>query len=232
MSGRTVADVWPPAAVVVRTPRVELRWPSTDDLLALTALAEEGIHDEGSMPFLTPWTRGTPAERAQTVLLWNWRRAGEWERARWMWNPVVVVGGEVVGTQGMLAADYAVTRTAETGSWLGRRHHGQGIGKEMRAAILHLLFAGLDAVRATTGAFEDNAPSLGVTRSLGYRPAGDRLVASESRPRRELLYTMDRADWEPRRRDDIQLCGVEAARPFFGLAERADSRVEAAAESG
>lgn len=232
MSGKTVADVWPPAAVVVRTPRVELRWPSTDDLLALAGLAEEGIHDESSMPFLTPWTRGTPAERAQTVLLWNWRRAGEWERVRWMWNPVVVVDGEVVGTQGMQATDYGVTRTAETGSYLGRRHQGQGIGKEMRAAILHLLFAGLDAARATTGAFDDNAASLGVTRALGYRPAGDRLVASEGRRCRELLFVMDRADWEPRRRDDISLCGVEAARPFFGLAERLDPGVEAAGESG
>jgi RimJ/RimL family protein N-acetyltransferase len=232
MSGRTVADVWPLAAVVVRTPRVELRWPSTDDLLALAALAEEGIHDEGSMPFLTPWTRGTPAERAQNVRLWNWRRAGEWERIRWLRNPVAVVGGEVVGTQGMVAADDAVTRTAETGSYLGGRHQGQGIGKEMRAAILHLLFAGLDAVRATTGAFEDNAPSLGVTRSLGYRPAGDRLVASEGRCRRQLLYVMDRADWAPRRRDDIELSGVDAARPFLGLPERPDSQVEAAGESG
>jgi RimJ/RimL family protein N-acetyltransferase len=229
---KTVSDVWPPAAVVVRTPRVELRWPSTDDLLALAELAESGIHGESEMPFLTPWTRGTPAERARSVLLWNWRRAGEWERARWNWNAVTVAGGEVVGTQGMVGADYAVTRTAETGSYLGRRYQGQGIGKEMRAAILHLLFAGLGATRATTGAFEDNAASLGVTRSLGYRPAGDRLVASEGRSRRELLFTMERADWEARRRDDITLAGVEAARPFFGLDDGPDTEVEGAGPSG
>ncbi len=232
---RTVGDVWPPAAVVVRTPRVELRWPSTDDLLALADLAEAGIHGDDMMPFLTPWTRATPVERARSVLLWNWRRAGEWDRAHWAWNAVTVVGGEVVGTQGVEAQHYSVTRTAETGSYLGRRYQGQGIGKEMRAAILHLLFAGLDAARATTGAFEDNAASLGVTRALGYRPCGDRLVASEGRSRRELLFAMDRADWEARRRDDIELEGVEAARSFFGLDEPAapaESGVEGAGGSG
>jgi len=35
-----------PAAIVVRTPRLELRWPSQDDLVALAALAGEGVHDE------------------------------------------------------------------------------------------------------------------------------------------------------------------------------------------
>ncbi len=41
----------------------------------------------------------------------------------------------------------------------------------MRAAVLHLAFAGLEAEYADSDAFTDNAASLGVSRKLGYRPS-------------------------------------------------------------
>ena len=231
----TVQDLWPPAAIVVRTPRLELRWPSQDDLVALATLAGEGVHDEGVMPFMTPWTRGTPEERARNVLRWNWRTAGEWEPGKWSMSMVAVVDDTVVGTQGMQATDFGVCRVAETGSWLGLAHQGRGIGKEMRAAILHLIFAGLGADRAMTSAFDDNPASLGVTRALGYRPNGERWMAVEGRPRRELLFVLERDDWQATRRDDIALHGVEAALPLLGAegpAAAAESQVEGTAANG
>jgi RimJ/RimL family protein N-acetyltransferase len=227
-----LADVWAPAGIVVRTPRLELRGADEADLLELADLAARGVHDEKVMPFLTPWSRGTPDERRRSVLQWHWRCRGEWTPAKWSWSGVAVVDGRVVGTQGMGAEDYGVTRTAETGSWLGVAHQGQGLGKEMRAAILHLLFVGLDASRATTGAFDDNPPSLGVTRSLGYTPNGERYLASDGNRRRELLFTMDRADWEAIRRDDITLSGVEPARALFGLDPLPEPDVEAPVRTG
>jgi RimJ/RimL family protein N-acetyltransferase len=60
--------------------------------------------------------------------------------------------GVIVGQQDILARDFLQTHTIESGSWLGRAHQGQGIGKEMRAAVLHLGFDGLGAKRAETGA--------------------------------------------------------------------------------
>ncbi len=39
-----------------------------------------------------------------------------------------------------------------TGSWLGRAHQGRGLGKEMRQAALHIIFAGLGAQQAVTRA--------------------------------------------------------------------------------
>jgi RimJ/RimL family protein N-acetyltransferase len=225
----TLSELWPPAGVVVRTPRLELRWPSQDDLLALAGVAAAGIHDEAMMPFTVPWTRASAEGRARSVLTWNWGRWGAWRAQDWSWAAVTVVDGVVVGSQGMQAKAFGVTRTAETGSYIGREHQGRGIGKEMRAAMLHLLFAGLDGERALTGAFEDNAASLGVTRSLGYRPNGETIVDSEGARRRELLFAMDRSDWEQHRRDDIELVGVEAARPFFGLD---GGEVEGTQESG
>lgn len=45
---------------------------------------------------------------------------------------------------------------------------GRGLGKEIRQAALHLIFAGFDADLAVTRAWHDNAASLAVTRSLPY----------------------------------------------------------------
>ena len=45
------ATIWPFAALRVTTPRLELRYPDDDDLVALAHLAAEGIHDPASMPF-------------------------------------------------------------------------------------------------------------------------------------------------------------------------------------
>lgn len=211
-----LVELFPPAGVVIRTPRLELRWPSMDDLCALANVAAEGVHDDDAMPFLTPWTRGTPEERARRVLQWNWGSWGSWDPKKWSWSSVTVVDGRVVGTQGIQATEFGVCRTVETGSWVGRAHQGQGIGKEMRAAMLHFAFAGLGAELAITGAFEDNAPSLRVTRSLGYRENGFVVMAVEDRRRRELRFTMTREEWEAGRRDDIEMSGVEAALPLFG----------------
>jgi hypothetical protein len=55
----------------------------------------------------------------------------------------VLSGGVVVGSQGIGGRDFAVLREVHTGSWLGLRYQGQGIGTQMRAAVLHLAFEGL-----------------------------------------------------------------------------------------
>jgi hypothetical protein len=45
-------------------------------------------------------------------------------------------------------------------------------GAEMRAAVLHLAFAGLGTAEAVSGAFEDNLAFHAVSRKLGYERAG------------------------------------------------------------
>jgi hypothetical protein len=59
-----------------------------------------------------------------------------------------------------------------------------------------------------------------VTRGLGYHPNGERIISVQDRRRRELLFALDRPDWERTRRCDIELEGVEAARPMFGLDDK------------
>jgi len=204
------------AGLVVRTPRVELRWPTDDDLVALASLAALGIHDDDEMPFAFPWTRAPAGQLEIDVLRHHWLKRAEWTPEGWSWLPAVVADGAVVGLQELGARQFAVRRVVDSGSWLGRAHQGRGLGTEMRAAVLHLAFAGLGALRADTGAYDDNHASLGVTRKLGYEPNGDTILAVEGKPRRELLYTLTRDRWSASRRDDIEILGLDPCLPHFG----------------
>ncbi len=216
-----LAKVWPVAGLRAVSGDLELRWASDDDLLALAGLAAGGIHADDYMPFTFPWTRGEPDEVRRSVLAYHWRKRAAQAPEAWTIDFAVVHDGTVVGSQGASAADFPVTRTAETGSWLGTAHQGQGVGTRMRLLVLHLLFDGLGAQEATTGAFVDNAPSNGVTRRLGYRANGEEWHAREGSAARTLKYAMSREDWERRPdelRPDVLIEGADAARAFLGLA--------------
>jgi RimJ/RimL family protein N-acetyltransferase len=207
---------WPVAGLVVRTPRVSLRWPDDDDLVALAAVAAQGIHGDDEMPFSTPWSRLPPDEMALGLLRFHWKCRGSWASDDWDWNPVVVVDGEIVGSQAMVATRFPVLRTVSTGSWLGRAHQGKGIGTEMRAAVLHLAFAGLGAVRAETGAWVDNPASIAVTRKLGYEPNGDKLLELDGQAKRQVAFALSHDRWASARRDDIEIVGLEPCLAHFG----------------
>ncbi len=116
-----------------------------------------------------------------------------------------------------MARNFGRLRTVETGSWLGRQHQGQGLGKEMRAAILHLAFDGLGAIEALSGAFHDNRASLATSKSLGYVENGDRLMLRRNKPDRIIDLKLDRATWASQRRDDIEIDGLEACLEMFGV---------------
>jgi RimJ/RimL family protein N-acetyltransferase len=91
---------------------------------------------------------------------------------RWTLNFLVRLDGRVIGAQGLGADDFPVLREVHSGSWLGLAHQGRGFGTEMRAAVLAFAFDHLGAVAARSSAFDDNLPSLAVSRRLGYRPDG------------------------------------------------------------
>ncbi|MCP2337830.1 GNAT family N-acetyltransferase [Actinomadura rupiterrae] len=167
-----LADLFPLLSLRVRTPRLELRLPTDEQLASLAELAVAGVLDRGALPFATSGVDVPPAVAARQVVLHHWRLLGGWRPDDWSLGLVVLLSGEVVGTQGLDAARFAVRRQVTTWSWLGREFEGQGIGSEMRAAVLHLAFAGLDAVDAVSGAYADNEASRRVSRKLGYRPDG------------------------------------------------------------
>jgi RimJ/RimL family protein N-acetyltransferase len=212
--------MWPPLGLRVRGAGLELAWASEDLLFTLARVAATGVHDRDAMPFVVPWTRGTPEQVGRSVLQYAWGRRQALSPDDWCLQLAVLRDGEVLGLQDAFARGYPVTRTAETGSWLGLRHHRQGVGWRMRLLVLHLLFEGLGATTATTSAFEDNPGSLGVTRKLGYRENGSATVAREGAPAVTRLFRMDRADWDARpdwMRPGVELQGVGPVRELLGL---------------
>ena len=132
---------WPLFDLRIVTPRLELRYPTDDDLFALAGILAEGIHDPATMPFARRGhARSHPSSNAMRLRFW-WSHRASLVPEAWSIPFAVFERGEVVGVQEVGAKEFATTRTVTTGSWLVQRAHGRGIGKEMRAAVLHLAFA-------------------------------------------------------------------------------------------
>src|SRR5215470_14638094 len=163
---------WPLAGLRLHTPRLELRWPTLNDLDELATLAVAGVHDPQVQPFSAEWTDAPAAELPSRSLQYYWSQWAAWRPSDWTLDLMVVHKGTIVGMQGLKATDFAVVREVHTGSWLGLRHQGQGIGTEMRAAVLSLAFDDLGAETARSDAHSDNAASIGVSRKLGYAADG------------------------------------------------------------
>jgi RimJ/RimL family protein N-acetyltransferase len=214
---RMTSPWWPLPQLRLRTPRLELRLPSASDLEALASLAADGVHDPAVQPFTVPWTDTAPAERARSTLQYHWTQWAAWQPGNWSLLLVVVRDGLVVGMQGMDARDFAVLREVDTGSWLGLAHHGQGIGTEMRAAILHLAFAGLGAQFATSAAYSDNLASQAVSRKLGYTADGIIRQVSRGRPATLLRLRLNRETWAASSSVPVSIEGLEPCLPLFGL---------------
>jgi len=200
------------------TPDLELRLASPSDLDTLAGLAADGVHEPGVQPFAFPWTDTPPAERAMSTVQFHWRQWGAWRPENWSLDLVVLHEGIVVGTQGMSGRDFAVLREVSTGSWLGLPHQGKGIGTQMRAAVLHLAFAGLGARYATSGAFADNHASLAVSRKLGYADDGIELHVSRGRAVTSYRLRLDLETWQRTQSVPVTIHGLEPCLPMFGLA--------------
>jgi len=208
---------WPLAGLRLRTPRLELRLASDSDLCALADLAAAGVHDPAVQPFTFPWTDVAPAERGRSVVTYHWSQRAAWKPDSWSLDLAVVRDGTVVGTQGVSARDFAILREVGTGSWLGREYHGLGIGTEMRAAVLHLAFAGLGAEYAISAAFADNPASQRISRKLGYADNGVERQVSRGRPATVQRFRLDRRAWEATHAIPVTIAGLERCRHMFGL---------------
>lgn len=190
-----LASLWPAAGVVVRSGNIELRWMDDELIVELARLAARGVHDADRMPFSTPWTRGTAEQVMRSVLTYQWATRLAVGADRFRLNCAVLVDGVVVGSQGAGADDWNEHRTASTGSWLGRQFQGRGIGTRMRMLMLHLLFEGLGAAEATTGAFADNPASNAVSRKVGYCADGTEEMDREGMLALHNRYRMPRDRW-------------------------------------
>ncbi len=213
----TAHPYWPLPELRLHTGRLELRLPDEADLTALARLAEAGVHDPGVQPFTVPWTDAAPVDRALATMRYHWSCWGSWKPANWTLNLVALAAGQVIGTMGLSASNFAILREVGTGSWLGQAHQGRGFGTEMRAAVLALAFDGLGARFATSAAFTDNAASLGVSRKLGYVGDGRERCLTRGKPAELARLRIDRESWLAHREIEVTISGLEPCLPFFGF---------------
>jgi RimJ/RimL family protein N-acetyltransferase len=209
-------DPWPLRHLVLRTPRLELRPDDDAGLLELVEEAHRGVHPPETMPFLTPWTDADPADLGPRTVQHHWSVRAALTPERWTVNFLVRYDGRVIGTQGLGSTDFAVTREVRTGSWIGLRHQGRGIGTEMRAAVLIFAFDHLGAVRARSAAFVDNVASHRVSAKLGYRPDGTEVVARRGQRTEDVRLLVDR-DAFVRPAWTLTVEGVGPCLPVLGL---------------
>ncbi|NDU75483.1 GNAT family N-acetyltransferase [Actinomadura sp. DSM 109109] len=208
---------WPLFQLRARTPRLELRLPTIEELDALAELSTEGVHDPDQMPFAVPWTDQPPAERARGLMQFHWGQMANWTPQDWNLQLGVFLDDRIVGVQGIGARDFMILREVSTGSWLGQRHQSQGIGTEMRAAALELAFSGLGAESAVTAAMTDNVASNAISRKLGYQPNGIVRTRVRDTLGYEQRFALDRDRWQQHRTVSVQIDGFEPCLPYFGL---------------
>jgi RimJ/RimL family protein N-acetyltransferase len=208
----TPPEPWPLRHLILRTPRLELRPDDDDGLLELVEEAQRGVHPPEEMPFVAPWTDRV----GHRTLQHYWSKRAQLGPESWTLNFLVRLDGCVVGMQGLTGTEFGIMREVITGSWIGMRHQGRGIGTEMRAAVLAFAFDHLGAVRARSSAFRDNAASLRVSERLGYRHDGTNTVVRRGRPTEavRLLVTPGRFARPPW---TLQVEGFDACRELLDV---------------
>lgn len=208
--------VWPLFGLRLDTAMATLRCATEDDVCGLAGALPTDLELDPSLPCHTGLAE--PRHRAIGELQQYWRRMGAWTAESWKIPFAVEVDGHLVGTQTLEGEAFPRLRVVDTASWLVAHARGRGVGREMRAAVLHLAFDQLGAVAAVSSAWHDNHASLGVSRSLGYVDNGYELHARGERVDRirRMILTADR--WPTVVRPAVTVAGLDDCLPLFGLA--------------
>jgi len=198
------------------TPRLELRLGTRNELAGLGCLAQEGIHPPEEMPFAVAWTDRSGDEGfVESFVEFHEAALRDWRPEKWTLNLLVFTGGRPVGSQTIAAANFASTRTVATGSWLGKQFQRQGLGTEMRIAVLELAFRELGAVAATSGAIVGNQTSKRVSDKLGYTIAGTSTVSPRGEPLLHYDLMIERDAWASP--VPVEIVGLHGCLALFGL---------------
>ena len=198
------------------TDRLELRLPTEEELYQLLDIARSGIHDPNDMPFGFAWTDQPSPQFERSFMQYHWSTRASWSPGKWSLDLGVWSEGQLLGTQGIDAENFGVLRTVSTGSWLARQFQGQGIGKEMRQAVLGFAFDHLGAVWAKSGSFRGNESSARVSRAVGYEEDGIEILAPRGEPQELVRWRMHVDQWHSRERPRIEVAGLERCWDMFG----------------
>lgn len=161
-----LSDIWPVYRLQITTDRLILRLPNERELAEVAEVAGAGVHPASERPFLSPWTEGSPLDRARSVVRGHWGQLAGWTADRWGLGLCVFADGQPIGMVSVRAHDFRVVREVTTSSWLGLPYQGKGFGTEARIGLLTLAFDQLDAEAARTEVFQDNHSSQGVASGI------------------------------------------------------------------
>jgi RimJ/RimL family protein N-acetyltransferase len=206
---------WPLLDLRLRTGDLELTPLVEADLAEVVRLMPADLELN---PTATRFSVDESTHRGVVVHQEYWRSYGTWTTQAWRFHLAVRRDGELLGLQELEANEFPTLRTVDTSSWLVESARGAGIGKAMRRTVLALAFDHLGAQAAVTSAWHDNHASLGVSRSLGYRPNGESFLARGDGVDTLVHLRMTLADWRSAGgAPDVTVTGVPDARPLFGL---------------
>lgn len=212
---------WPLLDLVVRTARLELRLIDDNIAVELAGIADPSMFADNpgdtSSQFKTGWVNTPSPERERQSLQFWWRNRAGITASQWNLDLAVVVDGRPAGCQSVKADDFRRRRHVLTGSWLAREFQGNGLGTEMRQAVLHLAFDGLGSLQAESSAFETNVRSIAVSRRVGYEENGRWLrLRAGGRLATEICFRMTEERYREHRRDDIEIVGLEPCLELLG----------------
>lgn len=157
---RTLADLdWP-----LHTDRLELRLARSEDA--------ETVWPWFRLPEVQEWTTTLNADLASHQRWWDSSLGSNVVALR---EGQIIASGKVERQNAWSQAEMveqATGQQAELGWVLDPAVHGQGLGTEFAAALLHLAIDGLEVRRVEAACFAENLASRRVMEKIGFRLEG------------------------------------------------------------
>ena len=206
---------WPFSELRIRVGEVVLRGVTDADIGPLLSVLPADLELDPRLQVFSSLPTADDRERRFAAGLW--RHRGQWSIDSWCLDLAVEHAGEVVGIQSVEGDDFPVLCTVDSASWLATHVRGRGLATAMRTGILALAFDHLGAQVAVSSAESSNAPSLAVSRRLGYVDNGvGRVHGADGRVDLQHLR-LSRESWRAASHEDVHIERVEACLPWFGL---------------
>lgn len=210
-------ELWPIFDLRITTPRLVMRLATDAELAELVKISDASMFDpERGMPFVAPWPLLPSPDRERSMYQFQTGARANWKPQHWMLLMTAFLDGQPIGLQDVTAKDFGLLRTVSTGSWIGAAWQRQGLGTEMRAALLELVFGELGALEAHSSYREDNPGSSGVSAKLGYVENGRRIEKFGDEAATDRRVVLTRQAWTEHRTPGIIVEGIDECRSFFG----------------
>lgn len=209
--------IFPPFGLRISCGSLVISPITVDDILPLVEVASAGVAKDGRPnPFRYNWTAKPLDELGTSMAQFYWSTWGTFAKENWSLLFAVRFEGQVVGCQDLMARNFALTRTAETGSWLGDVHQGKGIGTLMRQVACAFAFDELGAVEVRSAAWVDNPSSRRVSEKVGYKAFDEVLLNRDGEAVAEVQFKLAPGDLvRPPHRVEVE--GITEFKKFIGI---------------